>query len=136
MSVSIQRKRVQYSVRALIVLMIVVAISAAAIGWWVQTSQSQRNAIEVIASKGGYVWHDRAGSYIEVEFTAPHPDKGCGQIHLLAGARVSQPTFEDSDMKFLNYLWRLRRVNFANTEVSPSAVSQFQESHPRVAVTQ
>ncbi|MCI0361224.1 MAG: hypothetical protein L0211_22310 [Planctomycetaceae bacterium] len=135
MSVASQPKQLQFSIRTLLVLMSVVAAIAAACGWWIHTSRAQRLAINAVASKGGFVWLDKDGSYVDIEFGVPLHE-GCGQIILLAGPHGKQPTFADNDLTMMSHIWRLRRVSLANTRVSPQAIEQFRESHPHISVTQ
>jgi len=133
MSKSSGNKRVQFTIRTLFGLTTVTALIAATCGWWIHTSRLQQQAINSIASKGGYVWFDRAGSHIEIEFGVPQHE-GCGQINLLAGPRIKEPTFSDDDMKTLSQIWRLRRVSFANTRVSSLAIERFHESNPGLKI--
>lgn len=127
-------QRIQFSIRTLLGVMSLVAVGAAVCGWWIHTSRQQRQAIDVIASKGGFVWIDRAGSHIDIEFGVPLHET-CGQIQLLAGPRIRKPTFADDDLEALERIWRLRNVSFANTNVSSLAIEEFRESHPRMSIS-
>jgi hypothetical protein len=117
--------------------MSVVAAIAAASGWWVQTSRAQRQAIDAIASKGGFIWLDRAGDYVDIEFGVPQ-HQGCGQIIPLAGPHGKPTTFADEDLTLMNHIWRLRRVSLANTRIPAGCrtVSRVASAHKRNSVAE
>jgi hypothetical protein len=117
----------------LISLMLIVALAATVYGWWRRTSLEQQRAISVIASKGGYVWLDRAGNHVDIEFGVPR-HKGCGQIVLLAGPQTKSPSFSDVDVRVIDKIWWVRAVSFLNSDVSSETIKQFRRAHPQCVV--
>ena len=123
----------QISLRNLLVMVLVVAIGAAWYGIRARSHRVQEHLIESIAAKGGYVWLDIAGPFIDIEFR-PSLDRGCGQVRCLASPGGMPSAFGDDDLALVRQLDNLRSVDFTNTGVSQRAIADFRRHYPRCQI--
>jgi hypothetical protein len=108
-------------------------------------SRQERVAIEQLRRRGVYVdVSDSAGEML-VHFPLGALERQwkkegkrpmfCGQgIAYSFSPDVDGPPMTDRDVRYLDRLPRLKRVNLAGTRVTPRAIAAFRASHPDVAV--
>lgn len=125
--------RWQFQLRTMFLVVLLIAISTGWYGNRLHNDRVQKQLIESIGKKGGYVWLDVVGPFIDVQFT-PSPFRGCGQVRCLAGPNGTTGTFADNDVELVEKLENLRSVDFAMTNVSADAILEFRRRHPECHV--
>ena len=127
-----EKPRFKFRCRSLLLAVLFLAV---AIGWYgnrMRNIRRQEALIDSIAERGGYVWLDVAGPFIDIDFAPSQIGRSCGQVHCLAGPNEPSGMFADTDMALLEQLDDLRSVCFANTEVSEDAIETFRQLRPGV----
>jgi hypothetical protein len=130
--------RFHYSLKSLLFVMTAVAVVTAVSAWWHGSTERQRRAIETISNKGGTVWLDRANGHIAIEFGSSTHEV-CGQTVMLGTPLIGSythpyPSFSDADLPLIDHIWRVRKVDFKSTQVSPAAIQRFRSRHLGCAV--
>ncbi len=128
------KRRWTFRLRTLLLVVLFAATIAAWIGNRIHNDRVQKHLARSIAEKGGYVWLDVVGPFIDVEFHPSPPGRGCGQVHCLASPNGTTGTFTDNDVALIKKLKHLRSVDFTNTSVSQEAISQFRRAQPNCQV--
>jgi hypothetical protein len=125
--------RFRYSLKSLLRVMSIVAVITGGCSWWHRSAENQLRAIETISAKGGTVWLDRANGHIEIEFGSSTHEV-CGQTVMLGTPLIGSfthpyPSFSDADLPLIDHIWRVRKVDFESTQVSPAAIQRFRSRH-------
>ena len=124
------KPRWQFLRRNVLLVGLFVAITA---GWCcnrVYNARLQKQLIASIGRKGGYVWLDVAGPFIDIQFTPSSIDRGCGQVQLLARPSGTTGTFTDNDLQLIEKLDSLRSIDFAKSHVSAEAIGEVRRLRP------
>ncbi len=127
--------RWRFQRRTMFWAVLVTAISICWYGYRIHNDRVQRQLIDSIGKKGGFVWLDVVGPFIDVQFTPSPSGRGCGQVHCLTGPIGASGMLSDNDLPLFDRLDHLRSINFANTNVSEHAIVEFQRRHPKCLVT-
>jgi hypothetical protein len=125
----------QIRLRTVLLFVLLIAISAGWYGNRLHNNRLQSQLIESIGKKGGYVWLDVVGPFIDVQFTPSSIDRGCGQVRCLASPNGTTGTFADNDLELIEKLDNLRSIDFSKTNVTADAIVAFWRRHPECRVT-
>jgi len=125
------RFRFQFTLATLLLLMLAACAVAGAYGAMQRAVAAQERAFERIAAKGGVVLVWENGTTIQ--FQPPGPCCATG-LERMVGDFAPSPTFNDADLKQLDQVIQLLRVDFSGSRVSPAAVAAFRTAHTNCKV--
>ena len=116
------RRRFQYSIRSLLVLMVVVAVACGWLATAKKRATAQRAAVEAIEQAGGGVSYDYEGDGSEpVELPGPawlRELLGDNLFVDLTEVMANQPEFSDAGLEHFDGLTQLRRLWMDHTKIS------------------
>jgi hypothetical protein len=129
------KPRWQFRLRTVCLVVLFIALSTGWYGNRLHNDRVQKQLIDSIGKKGGYVWLDVVGPYIDIQFTPSPIGRGCGQVRCLASPNGNTGTFSDNDLELIEKLDNLRSIDFTKTHVSGDSIVEFRRLHPDCRVT-
>jgi len=127
-----RRRRFQFRLATLLCVMFLFALAASAYGNRTRALQRQEQAFTQIAMKGGEIHINRQSGACKVLFQ-PEGDWSCGLCRVIAPQQFVDH-FTDADLKLLDHILRLKRVDFNGSSVSTEAKRSFRNQHPNCEV--
>jgi hypothetical protein len=129
-----RKRRWQFRLSTLFVVITLLAVIGAAYGNHKRRIARQIRAFEGIAERGGTVLHYTEGAYITFD------PKGVGGICGTGLLNTYSPTtttrvFDDNDLKLLEDIIKISSVDFKHTKVTPNGIARFRESHANCHVS-
>ena len=129
-----RKRRWQFRLSTLFVVITLLAIIGAAYGNHQRRIARQNRAFEQFAEHGGTVLHYTEGAYITFD------PKGIGGICGTGLIDVYSPTattrvFDDNDLVLFDDVIKIANVDLKHTKVTASGIAKFRESHPKCNVS-